>query len=213
MKPTKNLFLILFVLALTIASVAQAKELKEPKTGVSFPQEITYEDQKLFITGTGIRTKAIFKVYAAAMYVTPDIKDELSSKNLNFDEPTQETYEAILDSNAGKLLVTHFVRNVEAWRVVDAFKSGLQQNYKASTEAAQADIKKFLDASNVDIKKDQQFRIYVQGEKVIVLPPGKPALTIENKDLGRAVVAMWIGPHPPSEDFKKSIISVMGKMM
>ncbi|MFO1226991.1 chalcone isomerase family protein, partial [Roseateles sp.] len=58
----------LLLLALLAASLGVSAETVEVGK-VKFPTQVDVAGQRLVLSGAGIRTKAIFKVYAAALYL------------------------------------------------------------------------------------------------------------------------------------------------
>ncbi len=82
--------------ALAFASVAGAGEL----AGVKLPDTTRVGDKTLMLNGMGLRTKMIFKVYAAGLYLPAKQSDP--AKILAEDTPRKlELLEALLDVGGG----------------------------------------------------------------------------------------------------------------
>src|SRR5271154_6587675 len=100
------------VLLLGLSSAAFAAEV----AGVKLPETVTVDGKTLKFNGAGLRKKAIFKVYVAALYVETPSKD-----------PT-----TLISSNQEKSVRLHMLRNVEGSKVSGAIAEAFELNSKAA---------------------------------------------------------------------------------
>jgi hypothetical protein len=100
--------LALAALSFTSAASAQAVEV----AGVKYPTTVAVGNANLLLNGAGVRYKAIFKVYAAGLY--------LSAK--------ATTPEAVLAAPGAKRLHVVMLRDIDANELGKLFTDGMQKN-------------------------------------------------------------------------------------
>lgn len=187
----------LFAIMFLGFSTAFAQTVKEPSTGVDFPATVNVGGANLAITGTGVRKKFGFKVYAIASYM------EAGKINKGADLYTQ-----LLTDGPAKQIVMHFVRDVDAGRIKDTFKDGLEKNIPAyANSPARKDAEAFLNALT-DVKSGQQIVLrWTQGGKVEVSVGGQGKGTFQNPIFARGLWGIWLGGSPVQSDIKANLIA------
>ena len=175
--------------ALTLAAVnADAATVG----GVNIPDSTSVNNQKLVLNGAGLRKKLMFKVYTGALYL-----------------PSKQTNAAsIIAADAPRRMVMHFLMDVDAAKIADAWTEGLTGN----TPNASPEVKtafKTLASWMQDMKEGQQIVMtYVPGIGTTVEVAGKSKGTLGGKAVADAILNSWIGPKPgPGADFKKAILA------
>lgn len=207
LKKSSRVDLSVLFLLLLVSYPLQAEDIKEPKTGVSFPERMTVDKTELLLAGVGVRTRLVVKVYAAALYFEASIKTDLSKFKDRLEKPDQAVYDAILQSPAAKLFVLHFVRDVDGTKIQEAFREGIEKSIDADDPAIQKDADTFLNASGEDVKQGDVLKIYVKGEEVKIFKPTGTSEAVTNGKLAPAVTGIWLGRKPVSDDLKKELIS------
>lgn len=158
--------------------------------GVTMPERKTVDGHVLQLNGMGLRKKAIFKVYVGALY--------LSQKS---GDPA-----AILAADQPRQMVMRFVRDVGKDKLVEAWKEGFAANSPASQAKLGKEVERFLGWWR-DVKDgDEILMTYVPGKGTTVSFAGKEAGTIEGKDFADALLLVWLGPKPPSEELKAGLL-------
>ncbi|MDC0336077.1 chalcone isomerase family protein [Pseudodesulfovibrio sp.] len=174
-------------LILTIALPAFSAE----KAGVVMLDTQMVGAQQLWINGIALREKFVFDVYVAALYLPKKSSDA----------------EAILKKDEPRMMVMHFVRDVDAKAINEAWYEGLEANVKNVTPELKAKFDQ-LAAMMQDIKDGEAMGFTydpVSGTDVMVA--GKPKGGIPGKDFADAILATWIGPKPgPGKRFKAAIL-------
>jgi hypothetical protein len=159
---------------------------------VKVPDHVKAGGADLMLNGLGIR-KATFlqvKVYVAGLYVPQKSKD--AGKIVGADQPWQ--------------LVLHFVRDVDASDIRDAFDEGFKKNAGGKLAALQPRIDA-LNARMVDFKEGQYLSFTNDAAKgVAVDANGAGGSAIEGADFAAALLAVWLGPEPPNEDLKSGLL-------
>jgi hypothetical protein len=188
----KTLSVVLASLVLAASSaVAQPVE----REGVKFEPTAQVAGTALQLNGTGVRTRAIFKVYAAGLYV-----------------PAKSTSPAALLSQKGpRRLSMTLLRNVDADSFAGSLNEGLRNNH---TEAQVTAFKPQIDALNAalkavdEVKKGDVVNIEFQpdsGTRITVNGQQKGA-SIPGEDFFAAMLRIWLGDKPADADLKKGLL-------
>lgn len=192
MKKQFRLWFAALALGLT-ALLAQAQPVTVE--GVRFDPSIELGGQRLVLNGTGIRTRAIFKVYAAGLYVTKKSGDATE----------------LLAEKGARRVSLGMLRNVDAESFSKSLNEGIKANLSAAEFAALAPKIQALDAIlksvgearkgdliNFDYTPEGGTRVTVNGQA-----KGSP---IAGEDLFNAVLRIWIGKEPADSALKKGLL-------
>jgi hypothetical protein len=105
------------------------------------------------------------------------------------------------------MLVMHFVRDVDAKAINEAWMEGLEANVKDVTPELREKFGQ-LAAMMTDVKDGQAMGFtYDPASGTDVMAAGQPRGGIPGKDFADAILATWIGPKPgPGNGFKQQIL-------
>jgi Chalcone isomerase-like len=185
---------ILVAFFLAMASVAASAQPVE-REGVKFEPTAQVGGAPLQLNGTGVRTRAIFKVYAAALYV-----------------PAKSNSAAALLAQKGpRRLSLTMLRNVDADSFAGPLNDGLRNNH---TEAQIAAFKPQIDAMNAALKAIDEAK---KGDVVHFefLPDSGTRITVNGQQKGAnipgeeffaAMLRIWLGDKPADGDLKKGLL-------
>ena len=183
---------ILAALLLTaVTALAQAVEVE----GVKFDPTVEVGGQSLQLNGAGVRTRLMFKVYAAGLYV-----------------PQKSSSAATLLGQKGpRRVAIGMLRNVDADTFVGALNDGLKANLSAEQLAG---FKPQIDVLNANFKavgeakKGDQINFEFTpeaGTRIIV--NGQPrGAAIPGEGFFEAVLRVWIGDKPVDADLKRGML-------
>jgi hypothetical protein len=180
-----------FVAALSAASMGAVPAKGAECIGVQFPDNVKVADNDLVLNGLGIRKATIFsvKVYVSGLY--------LSEKSGNDEQ--------ILAANLPWQQVLHFVHDVDASDIRDAFDDGFK---KAAGENFDA-LRKRIDALKtqmIDFKTGHVLSYAYAPNVGTVIDVNGKTRTIEGADFAAALLTISIGPEPPNEDLKSGLL-------
>jgi hypothetical protein len=187
----------LFVLAATALSLALplAAHADTEVGGIKFPSSITLANAPLQLNGAGVRYKAVFKVYAAGLY--------LNGK--------ASTPEAVLASSGPRRLHIVMLREIDANELGKLFTKGMEQN--ASREEFSKVIPGVIKMSDIfSIRKKlspgEYFTIdFVPGTGSIISVMGKPASDpIKEPEFFNALMKIWLGKSPADAQLKDLLL-------
>lgn len=159
--------------------------------GVTLPDSAKVGSETLKLNGMALRSKAIFKVYVAGLYL-----------------PARETsWQAVLDADSARRLDMHWVRSVGKDKICEAWIEGLEANTPSAGAKLKADFET-LCGWMADARTGDQFSFsYQPGVGTAVEVQGTAKGTIEGKAFADALFACWIGEHPgPGEDFRTALM-------
>jgi len=187
----------LFVFAVAAAALALplAARADTEVGGVKFPSTMTLANVPLHLNGAGVRYKAVFKVYAAGLY--------LNAK--------ASTPEAVLTSNGPRRLHIVMLREIDANELGKLFTKGMEQN--ASREEFSKVIPGVIKMSDIFSQRKkllpgEYFTIdYVPGTGSIISVLGKPASDpIKEPEFFNALMKIWLGKSPADAQLKDLLL-------
>lgn len=173
------------------AACAQAVEVE----GVKFEPAVQVAATTLQLNGAGVRTRAVFKVYAAGLYVPQKANSAA----------------ALLAQKGPRRVAIGMLRNVDADSFAGALNDGLKANlteqqlagFKAQVDALNANLKAVGEAKKGDLihfefTPETGTRVLVNGQ-----PRGS---AIAGDDFFAAVLRVWIGDKPVDAALKKALV-------
>ena len=185
---------LLAIASLSLLSGGFAAQTVEIE-GVKFEPTVQVGGTALQLNGAGIRTRAVFKVYAAGLYVPQKANSAA----------------ALLAQKGPRRVAIGMLRNVDADSFAGALNDGLKANL---TEQQLAGFKGQVDALNANLKAVGEAKkgdlIHFEftpeaGTRVLV--NGQPRGTaIPGDDFFAAVLRIWIGDKPVDGALKKALV-------
>ena len=162
--------------------------------GAKFEPEATVGGQKLLLNGTGVRFKAVFKVYAMGLY-TP----KKMTKN-----------EEVLDTKVAKRLQLVALRDVGGDEFGKLFTRALEENatreeFSKSINAVIRMGQIFADQKQFT-KGDVVMIDYVPGTGLTITAKNKPAEVFKEPQFSSMMYKIWFGAHPPDTNLQKALL-------
>ena len=181
-----------FRLILLLALPVQAAELE----GVRLEDRIHVDGQELQLNGMALRTRVIFKVYVAGLYL-PE---------------RATTAEAALASKGAKRIALVMLREASAEQFVESIAGGLRNN---NSDAELAAVKEQTEELMAKIRAIGQARTGMQ--IVLDYAPSAHATTLlvdgaaqgrgmPGEDFYRALLRIWLGHNPGQPELKQALL-------
>lgn len=183
-------FLLAAIAALTF-NFAAAVEV----AGVKFDDKARVGASELMINGAGVRKKAVFKVYAMALYLPEKAGDAA----------------AVMAAKGGKRISITLLRDLSAQQFVEALQEGVANNHSEAEMAGLKDrLKQFSDTMLaagepktgtsvvIDWLPESGTRLTVNGQV-----KGKD---IAGEDFYKALLKIWLGNKPVQDDLKQALL-------
>ena len=159
--------------------------------GQTFPDTVTLDEQKLQVNGVGLREKFWIDIYAAGLYLP---------------EKTRSANE-IITSDVPKRVHAKFILSIPKSKMVEALEENIEMNPNLSTQAIK-DIRYASKWMEDFSSGDEMIFDYIPGKGTTIIIKGKAKGTIESIDFMEAVFAMYVGPHPASEQLKEGLLGI-----
>lgn len=178
-------FIVFILLALALAPLTAATV-----DGVTLSDSVELNGANLVLNGMGTRKATMFKVkvYVMGLYLVEK----------------REGAKAIIQSESPKRIVMQFVRDVSAKKIRDGWQKGIEKN-SPDAAALQAKIDQFNDAMG-DMGKGGSIKLdFVDGQVDVMINDVKKT-SIGGADFQRAILSIWLGPHPPNEALRAGIL-------
>jgi len=182
MKRLLGLILLLSALPAAALEVAGVNIAEKAKVGAA----------ELVLSGAGIRTRAIFKVYVGALYL---------------GEKKSAAADVLAQKGAKRVALT-MLRELSAKQLNEAFEAGIQSNHSAAeVEAMKPRIAELLSLLT-DAKKGDVILIDFLPESgtVVSLNAAARGKPIPGEDFYRALLRIWLGDKPVDDDLKKGML-------
>ena len=184
---------LLAALVVTVAAAAAHAQTVDIE-GVKLEPTAQVGGAALQLNGAGLRTRAIFKVYVAGLYVPQKSADA----------------SALLAQKGPRRISITMLRNVDADSFSGALNDGLRANH---TEAQVAALKSQIDTLNANLKAVGEAKkgdvihfeyLPESGTRVTVNGQAR-GTAIAGEDFFTAVMRVWIGDKPVDADLKKGM--------
>ena len=173
--------------AVMVLGSAQAKECK----GVDFPEHLQVGGHDLTLNGLGMRKATFLKinVYVGALYVTRPSHDP----------------QPLIEPGTPAQLILHFVRNVSAGQMRDAWNEAFEK--VAKDQSVLAPRVATLNSWMSDMQSGQRMIFTrVPGAGIEVSVNGAVKGTIAGDDFARALLTVWLGDSPPNPELKSGLL-------
>jgi hypothetical protein len=172
------------------AAVALAGEV----AGVRLDDKVSVGAQELVLNGAGVRTRVVFKVYVASLYL-----------------PQKATELAAVLAKSPRRIQLNLLRTLAADQLVEALNEGLAENNTAAELGAvksQVDALATIMKSFKEVKEKDVITLdFVDGATRIGLN-GDAKGNIGGDAFNQALTKVWLGEKPVQADLKKSLLGV-----
>ena len=180
---------ILFSLTLSTPFSALALEVK----GVKVDEKVQVGGNALVLNGAGIRTKMVFKVYVAALYLTQKQTDA----------------NAVISDTGNKRVSMHFLRELSTEALLKGMNEGFSDNNNAAEMTAiEPQMKLFRDmmTSAKEVKKGDMIVLDFTSAGTQVNINGKSLGQVEGAAFNQALLRVWLGVKPVDASLKKAML-------
>ncbi len=187
MKYLNKLILATCFFVLTLS--ANALEIK----GVKVDETAQVGTNALVLNGAGVRTKLMFKVYVAGLYLTQK----------------QTSADAVLSDSGYKRVSMHFLRELSAEKLLHAMDEGFEANNSATEmTAAEPQMKAFhqMMTSAKAVKEGDVILLDYTTAGTQVSLNGKVLGVVEGLAFNQALLRVWLGKEPVDASLKKAML-------
>ncbi len=149
-------------------------------------------EQALILNGAGIRTKLVFELYVAGLYLT--------EKNDNAA--------AIIAADEAMGIRLHIISSkITSKKMIKATRKGFQHATGGDTAAIDTEIEQFLAAFADKISKGDVFEfIYEPGTGTTITKNGSTKGTISSAAFKQALFGIWLSDKPAQAKLKTQLL-------
>ncbi len=163
--------------------------------GIRIDDRARVAQSDLQLNGAGVRTKFVFKVYVAALYL-PERKSSTAE---------------ILALSGPKRVSMRLVRDLSAEQLVEALEEGIRDNTSPAELEALSSRLVELKAIMLEVKQGRDGDLmtldFLPGTGTQVAMNGTVrGKAIAGDDFYRALLRIWLGDNPISKDLKKALL-------
>jgi Chalcone isomerase-like len=157
--------------------------------GVTLPDTTQVAGKNLVLNGLGLRSKMMFKVYVAGLYVEAKSNDGA----------------AILKADAPKRVIMQFMRDIDRDTMVEAFTESFTAN-SPSAAGLKGDFDKMLAGFEPIKSGDQWMFTYAPGQGTTLTVKGADKVTVPGHPFSEAMFGCWLGPKPPTSSLQNGML-------
>ena len=180
--------------ALLLSATALAVEIN----GIAVPEHVQLGSTgpRLVLNGAGVRTRLIFKIYVAALYLPAKMSS--GEDILRDDQPRRLQLQMLRDLTSKELTTS----------MIEALNETLTPAERAPLESRMQQFNVILDTLH-DVKLGTQIAIdYLPQSGTIILVDANEKGRIPGADFNQALLRMWIGAHPRDVELRTALLGV-----
>lgn len=178
------------LIVLTFAAALAAPAHAATVAGVNFPDRVDQAGRTLVLNGAGLRTKLVFKVYAAALYLPAQSSDPA----------------AILRDGGPRRVQMVMMRDLGRDQIAEAVVDGFEKNAGKNMPALRQRLDRFV-AAIPDLESGESLTItWDPASGTTLHASGGKSINIEGRDFSDALFSVWLGAHPVDETLKKAML-------
>ena len=163
--------------------------------GVQFAATQQVQQSTLQLNGAGVRYKAVFKVYAAALYL----------------EKTAQTPAEVFAQNTPKRLIVHMLREIDSSELGKLFSRGMEDNMdKAAFSKVVPGVLRMsqIFSEHKKLQAGEQFMVdWIPGTGTIITVRGQQqGEPFKEPEFFNALMGIWLGPKPADWKLKDGLL-------
>jgi hypothetical protein len=162
--------------------------------GVTMPDARMVGGTQLVLNGMGLRTYSVLgiRIYVAGLYL----------------ERRSHDAEAILRSPEKKLLDVRFLRDVDAEKALESWRTGFANNCQPpACIVSQADVERFISHVPAVRRGDESILLFT-ARGAFVTFDGRPMGDINDPHFAYVLLRTFLGPAPASENLKRALLGL-----
>ncbi len=181
--------LITFISLLFLSLSVNALELG----GISMPDTLQVEGQNLVLNGAGIRSKFVFDLYVAGLYL--DSKESDAKK--------------IITSTKPMALRLHIISSkITPKKMTKGIQKGFNKATAGNVEPIAPEIRLFLETFSDKIEVGDIFEFVATDRGVVILKNSIEQQIIPSQDFKQALFGIWLSDKPVKAKLKKQLLGL-----
>ncbi|MBL1321355.1 MAG: chalcone isomerase family protein [Methylophaga sp.] len=159
--------------------------------GIDMPDTMQADGQELLLNGAGIRSKFVFDLYVAGLYL--GVKETDAAKIIASTEPM--------------ILRLHIISSkITSKKMTNATRSGFKKATGGKIEPISSEIEQFLKAFSDKIEVGDIFDIVANEQGVVISKNSVQQQTISSQQFKQALFGIWLSDKPVKAKLKKALL-------
>ena len=164
----------------------------DPALSAGFKNQLSINNQTLYMNGEGPRKKAFITIYDVALYLT---------------EKGSDADAIIMANHPMAIFLIIRSRLATATRISEAFREGLGKSVGGDVASIETQIDLFLAVFNDGVVKDDTFEfVYLPDSGLNIYKNGVVSEQIEGLSFKQALYGIWLSENPISGKLKKQLL-------
>ena len=186
-----NLYLALTGITCFLYVMPRTGECRDVRN-VHFPEAVMINGRNCILNGVAVREIMCFDIYIGALYL---------------EQPTGSGTEAIVSEQI-KCVQMHFLyKEIKPDQIVGHCMNGFEKNSGTMLSRIRERISRFFGFFTFPLKRgDTLCLTYIPEKGTEVMLRGELTGIIEGRDFMELIASNWLGPHPPSQQFKRDLL-------
>ena len=180
--------LVTFISLILLSFSAYSLEIGD----ITMPDTMQAGDQSLMLNGAGIRSKFIFDLYVAGLYLNTKSADA----------------EQVIKADENMTLRLHIISSkITSEKMTNATREGFDKSTDNNTQAIASQIDQFLEAFSDEIVDGDVFEFnYQPNQGTIVSKNGVFKSTVSSLAFKSALFGIWLSDKPVKEKLKSQLL-------
>jgi hypothetical protein len=179
--------LIAFISFVLLSLSVSAVELGD----IDMPDTLQADGQELLLNGAGIRSKFVFDLYVAGLYLGAKESDA----------------EKIIASTDPMALRLHIISSkITSKKMTNATRSGFKKSTGGKVEPISSEIEQFLEAFSDKIEVGDIFEFVATEKGVVISKNNVQQQIISSQEFKQALFGIWLSDKPVKTKLKKSLL-------
>lgn len=161
--------------------------------GITMPNTLQIEEQELVLNGAGIRSKFVFDLYVAGLY--------LSAQESNAVK--------IIESTVPMALRLHIISSkITSKKMIKGIQSGFKKATNGNVEPIALEIEQFLTAFSDNVEEGDVFEFVASEHGVVIIKNNVQNQTISSHAFKQALFGIWLSDKPVKAKLKKALLGL-----
>lgn len=161
--------------------------------GISMPNILQIEGQELVLNGAGIRSKFVFDLYVAGLYLSAQESDPVN----------------IIESTEPMVLRLHIISSkITSKKMIKGIQIGFKKATDGNVEPIALEIEQFLTAFNDKVEVGDVFEFVANENGVALMKNNVQNQTILSHTFKEALFGIWLSDKPVKAKLKKALLGL-----
>lgn len=161
--------------------------------GITMPNTLQVEEQELVLNGAGIRSKFVFDLYVAGLYLSAQENNAVK----------------IIESTEPMVLRLHIISSkITSKKMTKGIQSGFKKATNGNVEPIASEIAQFLEAFSDKVEVGDIFEFVADKKGVVIMKNNVQNQTISSHAFKEALFGIWLSDKPVKAKLKQALLGL-----